>query len=73
MQEKYKLVQDLEILPTDKTLQAIQIVTNANNNIKANDHNEFLCEINDFDIETLWKLDRLVTNWKKSRNKKANA
>lgn len=71
IEEKLKLVQDLELLPTNKTLQAIQIVTNFNNNIEANNNNEFVCEIEDFDIETLWELDRLVTNWKKSRNKKA--
>jgi NADPH-dependent 7-cyano-7-deazaguanine reductase QueF-like protein len=45
----------------------LEILSNYNSNVISN---EFEFEIDVLDIETLWELDWLVTNWKKSRNKK---
>jgi hypothetical protein len=67
IEEKMKLKEDLEILPVEKLTKALEILSNYNSNVNGN---EFEFEIDDLDIETLWELDWLVTNWKKSRNKK---
>ena len=66
IKEKIKLSKDFETLPYEKLTKALEILNVENN---GND-GTFVFEIDNLDIETLWKLDRLVTNWKKSRNKK---
>lgn len=68
--EKTRLARDLPTLPPEKHTQALAILNSHNTNVKDNNNNEFEFEIDDVDTETLWELERLVTNWKKSRNKK---
>jgi hypothetical protein len=68
IEEKTKLARDIEILPVEKLSKALEILHSYKSNDKGNNELEF--EIGDLDTETLWELDRLVTNWKKSRNKK---
>jgi len=65
--EQVKLTEDLQMLPEQKISQVIQIVSNGEAN---DDDHEVEIVVEDLDTQTLWELDRLVTNWKKSRNKK---
>ncbi|XP_074312779.1 transcription factor GTE2-like [Silene latifolia] len=66
--EKCKLGADLENLPEDKMVQAIQIIRKRDGDVTQCE-NEIEIDIEAFDTETLWELDRFVTNYKKSESK----
>ncbi|KAI5313841.1 PREDICTED: mRNAion factor [Prunus dulcis] len=68
MEEKHKLGVGLQSLPQDKMEQVVQIIKKRNGHLKQ-DGDEIELDIEAVDTETLWELDRLVTNWKKMVSK----
>lgn len=68
MEEKQKLGMGLQSLPQEKMDQVVQIIRKRNGHLKQ-DGDEIELDIEAVDIETLWELDRLVTNWKKMVSK----
>ncbi|XP_010522145.1 PREDICTED: transcription factor GTE4-like isoform X3 [Tarenaya hassleriana] len=68
-EEKQKLSANLQNLPTDKLDAIVQIVKKRNTAVKLRDE-EIEVDIDSVDPETLWELDRFVTNYKKSLSKK---
>lgn len=68
MEEKHKLGIGLQSLPQEKMEQVVQIIRKRNGHLKQ-DGDEIELDIEAVDTETLWELDRLVTNWKKMVSK----
>ncbi|OMO92431.1 hypothetical protein COLO4_17609 [Corchorus olitorius] len=72
-EEKHRLSVNLQNLPTDKLDGVIQIIKKRNPALCQEDE-EIELDIDIVDRETLWELDRYVTNYKKSLSKnKKNA
>ncbi|KAL1812111.1 hypothetical protein ACET3Z_022176 [Daucus carota] len=68
MEEKQKLGVGLQDLPEEKMPQLVQIIRKRNERL-AQEGDEIELDIEALDIETLWELDRFVTNWKKLASK----
>ncbi|KMZ70188.1 putative Bromodomain-containing protein [Zostera marina] len=66
--EKEKLSVQLESLPNEKFPQVVAIIKKRNSSFIELD-GAFEINIETIDTETLWELDRLVSNHKKSRSK----
>jgi hypothetical protein len=71
-EEKRKLSVNLERLPGDKLERIVQIIKKRNPDLGQNE-DEIEVDIDSFDNDTLWELDRFVTNYMKSRGKKQKA
>lgn len=67
-EEKHKLGTELQNLPEEKMPQLVQIIRKRNEHL-AQDGDEIELDIEALDTETLWELDRFVTNWKKMVSK----
>ncbi|KAA8523979.1 hypothetical protein F0562_010590 [Nyssa sinensis] len=67
--EKQRLSTNLQSLPSEKLDSIVQIIKNSNSTLCQHD-DEIEVDIDSVDAETLWELDRLVTNYKKSLSKK---
>ncbi|KAL2476407.1 Transcription factor GTE4 [Abeliophyllum distichum] len=67
-EEKQRLSKNLQSLPSEKLDAIIQIIKKRNTALSQND-NEIEVDIDSVDAETLWELDRFVTNYKKSLSK----
>lgn len=63
-----KLGFGLQNLPQEKMPQLVQIIRKRDEHL-AQDVNEIELDIEALDTETLWELDRFVTNWKKMVSK----
>ncbi|XP_019056597.1 PREDICTED: transcription factor GTE7 [Tarenaya hassleriana] len=68
MEEKAKLGLNLQELPPEKLGQLVQILRKRNSHL-AQDGDEIELDIEAIDNETLWELDRFVTNYKKMVSK----
>ncbi|KAK9937900.1 hypothetical protein M0R45_014665 [Rubus argutus] len=68
MQEKQRLSADLQALPSEKLANVVQIVKKRSQGLFQQD-DEIELDIGSVDPETLWELDRFVTNYKKSLTK----
>ncbi|XP_047310212.1 transcription factor GTE4-like isoform X2 [Impatiens glandulifera] len=66
--EKQKLSTKLQSLPIDKLDSIVQIIKKRNSNLSQHD-DEIEVDIDCVDAETLWELDRFVTNYKKTLSK----
>ncbi|XP_051114634.1 transcription factor GTE4-like isoform X2 [Andrographis paniculata] len=66
--EKQRLSTNLQGLPPEKLDAVIQIIKKRNTAVSQND-DEIEVDIDSVDTETLWELDRFVTNYKKSLSK----
>lgn len=72
-EEKQKLSSNLQNIPSEKLESVVQIIRKRNPSLCQND-DEIEVDIDNVDTETLWELDRFVTNFKKNLNKnKRNA
>uniref|UniRef100_A0A2P2LHJ7 Bromodomain-containing protein n=1 Tax=Rhizophora mucronata TaxID=61149 RepID=A0A2P2LHJ7_RHIMU len=67
-EEKQKLSTNLQSLPAEKLDNILQIIKKRNSALSQND-DEIEVDIDIVDAETLWELDRFVTNYKKSLSK----
>lgn len=67
-EEKQKLSTNLQNLPADRLELIVQIIKKRNPSLCQQDE-EIEVDIDTFDTETLWELDRFVTNFKKSLSK----
>ncbi|XP_019453677.1 PREDICTED: transcription factor GTE4-like isoform X2 [Lupinus angustifolius] len=67
-EEKQKLSTNLQSLPSDKLDAIVQIIKKRNSALHHHD-DEIEVDIDSVDAETLWELDRFVTNYKKSLSK----
>ncbi|KAL2936693.1 Transcription factor GTE7 [Bienertia sinuspersici] len=68
MEEKHKLGAGLQSLPEEKMTQVIQIIRKRNGHL-TQEGDEIELDIEAVDTETLWELDRFVTNYKKMVSK----
>nr|XP_043627426.1 transcription factor GTE7-like [Erigeron canadensis] len=68
MEEKQRLGLGLQSLPPEKMPQLLQIIKKRNDRL-AQEGDEIELDIEALDTETLWELDRFVTNWKKADSK----
>ncbi|GMH17915.1 hypothetical protein Nepgr_019756 [Nepenthes gracilis] len=68
MEEKQKLGLGLQSLPDEKMAQVVQIIGKRNGHL-TQDGDEIELDIEAVDTETLWELDRFVTNYKKMVSK----
>uniref|UniRef100_A0A5B7AKV4 Putative transcription factor GTE4 n=1 Tax=Davidia involucrata TaxID=16924 RepID=A0A5B7AKV4_DAVIN len=68
-EEKQKLSTNLQSLPSEKLDGIIQIIKKRNSSL-CQQNDEIEVDIDGVDTETLWELDRFVTNYKKSLSKK---
>ncbi|KAG7983717.1 hypothetical protein I3843_04G120600 [Carya illinoinensis] len=66
--EKQKLSTNLQNLPSEKLDAIVQIIKKRNSTL-CQDDDEIEVDIDSVDTETLWELDRFVTNYKKSLSK----
>ncbi|KAF5766568.1 putative chromatin remodeler Bromodomain family [Helianthus annuus] len=66
-EEKQKLSTNLQSLPSEKLDNIIQIIKK-NTSVSQHD-DEIEVDIDSVDIETLWELDRFVTNYRKNLSK----
>ncbi|CAN4117570.1 unnamed protein product [Withania somnifera] len=66
--EKQKLSTNLQNLPSEKLENVVQIIKKRNSSLCQQD-DEIEVDIESVDTETLWELDRFVTNYKKSLSK----
>ncbi|XP_075668215.1 transcription factor GTE4 [Castanea sativa] len=66
--EKQKLSTNLQNLPSEKLDAIVQIIKKRNSALCQED-DEIEVDIDSVDAETLWELDRFVTNYKKSLSK----
>ncbi|KAK3030278.1 hypothetical protein RJ639_039861 [Escallonia herrerae] len=66
--EKQKLSANLQNLPSEKLDMIVQIIKKRNTALSQHD-DEIEVDIDKVDAETLWELDRFVTNYKKSLSK----
>ncbi|WOG82684.1 hypothetical protein DCAR_0101850 [Daucus carota subsp. sativus] len=64
MEEKQMLGVGLQNLPQEKMPQLVQIIRKRNEQL-SQEGDEIELDIEALDTETLWELDRFVTNWKK--------
>ncbi|KAE8655924.1 hypothetical protein F3Y22_tig00117016pilonHSYRG00647 [Hibiscus syriacus] len=72
-EEKQKLSTNLQSLPLEKLDNIVQIIKERNAAVLQHD-DEIEVDIDSADSETLWELDRFVTNYNKSLSKnKRNA
>ncbi|KAK3199455.1 hypothetical protein Dsin_022870 [Dipteronia sinensis] len=62
-EEQRKLGIGLQSLPPEKIGHVVDILTERNQNLR--DKDEFEVDVDALDTETLWELDRFVTNYKK--------
>ncbi|XP_058100711.1 transcription factor GTE4-like [Magnolia sinica] len=67
-EEKQRLSTNLLSLPPEKLDNIVQIIKKRNSDLSQHD-DEIEVDIDSFDVETLWELDRFVTNYKKSLSK----
>ncbi|XP_021848554.1 transcription factor GTE4 [Spinacia oleracea] len=67
-EEKQKLSTHLQSLPSEKLDAIVQIIKKRNSALSQHD-DEIEVDIDSVDAETLWELDRFVTNYKKSLSK----
>ncbi|TKY48919.1 Transcription factor GTE4 [Spatholobus suberectus] len=67
-EEKQKLSTNLQSLPSEKLDAIVQIIKKRNSALSQHD-DEIEVDIDSVDTETLWELDRFVTNYKKSLSK----
>lgn len=67
-EEKQKLSTNLQNLPAEKLDAIVQIIKKRNTTL-SQDNDEIEVDIDSVDAETLWELDRFVTNFKKSFSK----
>ncbi|XP_068653774.1 transcription factor GTE4-like isoform X2 [Aristolochia californica] len=67
-EEKQRLSTNLLSLPSEKLDNIVQIIKKRNSALSQHD-DEIEVDIDSFDAETLWELDRFVTNYKKSLSK----
>ncbi|TYI30931.1 hypothetical protein ES332_A05G420200v1 [Gossypium tomentosum] len=67
-EEKQKLSTNLQSLPSEKLDNIVQIIKKRNSAVLQHD-DEIEVDIDNVDTETLWELDRFVTNYKKSLSK----
>ncbi|KAK1568130.1 hypothetical protein Q3G72_020967 [Acer saccharum] len=68
MEEKHKLGIGLQSLPQEKMEHVVHILWKRNGNLRQ-DEDEIELDIEALDTETLWELDRFVTNYKKMVSK----
>ncbi|CAN0921038.1 Transcription factor GTE3, chloroplastic [Linum grandiflorum] len=68
LEEKHKLGLGLQSMPPEKMEQVVQIIRKRNGNLRQ-DGDEIELDIEAVDTETLWELDRFVTNYKKMVSK----
>ncbi|KAK1412135.1 hypothetical protein QVD17_33135 [Tagetes erecta] len=70
-EEKQKLSINLQNMPSEKLDHVVKIIKKRNPSLSQKD-DEIEVDIDTFDIETLWELDRFVTYYKKgvSKNKR---
>ncbi|KAK1389273.1 Transcription factor GTE4 [Heracleum sosnowskyi] len=66
--ERRKLSVNLESLPVEK-LESVVLIIKKRNAVLQQQDDEIELDIDSFDAETLWELDRFVTNYKKSLSK----
>ncbi|KAL2944525.1 Transcription factor GTE4 [Bienertia sinuspersici] len=66
--EKQRLSTHLQSLPSEKLDAIVQIIKKRNSALSQHD-DEIEVDIDSVDAETLWELDRFVTNYKKSLSK----
>jgi hypothetical protein len=66
--EKQRLSNNLQELPPEKLDNVVQIIKKRNLSLSQHD-DEIEVDIDSFDVETLWELDRFVMNYKKSLTK----
>ncbi|PWZ33321.1 hypothetical protein Zm00014a_000503 [Zea mays] len=66
--EKQRLSNNLQDLPPEKLDNVVQIIKKRNLSLSQHD-DEIEVDIDSFDVETLWELDRFVTNYRKSITK----
>lgn len=67
-EEKQKLSTNLQSLPVEKLDAIVQIIKKRNTTLSQHE-DEIEVDIDSVDAETLWELDRFVTNYKKSLSK----
>ncbi|KAM3302278.1 transcription factor GTE4 [Capsicum chacoense] len=67
-EEKQKLSTNLQNLPSEKLDAIVQIIKKRNSAL-SQDNDEIEVDIDSVDAETLWELDRFVTNFRKSFSK----
>ncbi|KAM3382595.1 transcription factor GTE3, chloroplastic isoform X1 [Capsicum galapagoense] len=67
-EEKQRLSTHLQELPSDKLDAIVQIIKKRNATFSQQD-DEIEIDIDSVDVETLWDLDRFVTNYKKNLSK----
>ncbi|KAF8409010.1 hypothetical protein HHK36_005081 [Tetracentron sinense] len=67
-EEKQRLSTNLQSLPAEKLENIVQIIKKRNLSLCQHD-DEIEVDIDSVDTETLWELDRFVTNYKKSLSK----
>ncbi|KAL9256077.1 Transcription factor GTE7-like protein [Drosera capensis] len=68
MLEKHRLGTGLQNLPEEKMVHVVQIIRKRNGHL-TQDGDEIELDIEAVDTETLWELDRFVTNYKKAASK----
>ncbi|KAL6529482.1 hypothetical protein OROGR_015105 [Orobanche gracilis] len=66
--EKQKLSVNLQNLPSEKLENIVQIIRKKNSSVSQQD-DEIEFDIDSIDTETLWELDRFITNYIKSLSK----
>ncbi|XP_073297143.1 transcription factor GTE4-like isoform X2 [Primulina huaijiensis] len=66
--EKQKLSVNLQSLPSEKLENVVHIIRKRNPSVSQQD-DEIEVDIDCVDTETLWELDRFITNYKKSLSK----
>lgn len=72
-EEKERLKVELEMLPEDKINRVTQILENRqSSHAWVEIENDIVMDFENLDNDTLWELDRFITNYKKSRGKKTN-
>lgn len=67
-EEKQRLSTNLQSLPSEKLDNIVQIIKKRNSAVSQHD-DEIEVDIDNVDAETLWELDRFVSNYKKSSSK----
>ncbi|CAN4075576.1 unnamed protein product [Withania somnifera] len=67
-EEKQRLSTNLQNLPTEKLDAIVQIIKKRNSSVSQVD-DEIEVDIDSVDAETLWELDRFVTNYRKNLSK----
>ncbi|CAK9861213.1 unnamed protein product [Sphagnum jensenii] len=69
-EEKEKLSKQMESLPEEKLVRVIEIMRKRHPEI-GEDNDEVEVDIESIDNETLWELERFISNYMKSKGKKA--